>query len=71
MGKKLVQPEQITYFICWDDSRSEVKSYSSINTNQTFETYWSVVDYYTDISQWKTVLINNGVDSNELNYDYQ
>ena len=66
MSKQLVQPEQITYFICWDDSRSEIKSFSVINTNQTLETYWDVVDYYTDKSQWETVLLNNGVSSDDL-----
>jgi len=65
MGKRLEYPEQLTYFICWDDSRSEIKSYSSINTDQCFETYWNVVDYYTDESQWKTVLTNNGKDPND------
>ena len=66
MSKKLVQPEQLTYFICWDDTRSEIKSFSVINTNQTFTTYWNVVDYYTDKSQWETVLLNNGVSSDDL-----
>jgi len=66
MSKKLVQPEQLTYFICWDDSRSEIKSFSVINTNQTLETYWNVVDYYTDKSQWETVLLNNGISSDDL-----
>ena len=66
MGKRLEYPEQLTYFICWDDSRSEIKSFSVINTNQTFETYWDVVDYYTDKSQWETVLLNNGVSSDDL-----
>ena len=65
MGKKLEHPEQTTYFICWDDSRSEIKSYSIINTDQCFETYWNVVDYYTDKSQWETVLTNNGKDPND------
>jgi len=65
MSKKLEYPEQLTYFICWDNSRSEIKSYSSISTNQCFETYWDIVDYYTDESQWETVLINNGKDPND------
>ena len=65
MSKKLEYPEQLTYFICWDDSRSEIKSYSSINTDQCFETYWDVVDYYTDKSQWETILTNNGKDPND------
>ena len=65
MGKKLEYPEQLTYYICWDDSRSEIKSYSSINTDQCFETYWDVVDYYTDKSQWEIILTNNGKDPND------
>ena len=65
MGKKLEYPEQITYYICWDGSRSEIKAYAAINPNQVFETYWDVVDYYTNESQWKTILINNGKDPEE------
>lgn len=65
MGKRLVQPEQLTYFICWDDSRSEIKAYSTIDTTQCFETYWNVVDYYTDEAQWVSILVNNGKDPND------
>jgi len=65
MSKKLENPEQTTYFICWDDSRSEIKSFSVINTNQTFITCFDIVDYYTDKLQWEAVLINNGKDPND------
>ena len=66
MGKRLVQPEQYTYYICWDDSRSKIQVYSGINTNQPFTTCFDVVDYYTDKSQWEAVLLNNGVSSDDL-----
>ena len=66
MGKKLEYPEQLTYYICWDDSRSELKTYGSVNTNQVLTSPWNVVDYYTDKSQWETILLNNGVSSDDL-----
>ena len=69
MGTKLVHPEQLTYFICWDDSRSELKTYGSVNTNQVLTSPWNVVDFYTDKSQWRTILVNNGVDASEID-DY-
>ena len=69
MGKKLVHPEQLTYYICWDDSRSEIKGYDTVNTNQVLTSPWNVVDFYTDMSQWRTILVNNGVDASEID-DY-
>ena len=69
MGKKLEYPEQLTYYICWDDSRSELKTYGSVNTNQVLTSPWNVVDFYTDKSQWRTILVNNGVDASEID-DY-
>ena len=66
MGTKLVHPEQLTYYICWDDSRSELKGYGTVNTNQVLTSPWDVVDYYTDKSQWETILLNNGVSSDDL-----
>ena len=69
MGKKLEYPEQLTYYICWDDSRSELKVYGSVNTNQVLTSPWNVVDFYTDKSQWRTILVNNGIDASEID-DY-
>ena len=70
MSKKLVQPEQLTYYICWDDSRSELKTYGTVNTNQVLTSPWNVVDFYTDKSQWRTILVNNGIDASEIDGYY-
>tara|TARA_B100000287_G_scaffold387537_1_gene396190 strand:- start:471 stop:683 length:213 start_codon:yes stop_codon:yes gene_type:complete len=70
MGKKLEYPEQLTYYICWDDSRSELKTYGSVNTNQVLTSPWNVVDFYTDMSQWRTILVNNGIDASEIDNYY-
>ena len=69
MGKKLEYPEQLTYYICWDDSRSELKGYGTVNTNQVLTSPWNVVDFYTDKSSWRTILVNNGIDASEID-DY-
>ena len=69
MGKKLEYPEQLTYYICWDDSRSELKTYGSVNTNQVLTSPWNIVDFYTDKSSWRTILVNNGIDASEID-DY-
>ena len=69
MGKKLEYPEQLTYYICWDDSRSELKTYGSVNTNQVLTSPWNVVDFYTDKSSWRTILVNNGINVSEID-DY-
>ena len=70
MGKKLEYPEQLTYYICWDDSRSELKTYGSVNTNQVLTSPWNVVDFYTDMSSWRTILVNNGIDASEIDNYY-
>jgi len=70
MGKKLEYPEQLTYYICWDDSRSELKGYGSVNTNQVLTSPWNVVDFYTDKSSWRTILVNNGIDASEIDGYY-
>ena len=70
MGKKLEYPEQLTYYVCWDDSRSELKTYGSVNTNQVLTSPWNVVDFYTDMSQWRTILVNNGIDASEIDGYY-
>tara|TARA_Y100000592_G_scaffold89453_1_gene146707 strand:+ start:299 stop:511 length:213 start_codon:yes stop_codon:yes gene_type:complete len=70
MGKKLEYPEQLTYYICWDDSRSELKTYGTVNTNQVLTSPWNVVDFYTDKSSWRTILVNNGIDASEIDGYY-
>ena len=70
MGKKLEYPEQLTYYICWDDSKSELKTYGTVNTNQVLTSPWNVVDFYTNKSSWRTILVNNGIDASEIDGYY-
>ena len=59
-------PEVITYFIAWNDDKSEIMSYSIIQTYQCMETKWNEVDFYTDELEWLIVLKENGI-TPELN----
>jgi hypothetical protein len=40
-------PEVRTYYICFDNERTEVKSYGWVDPNQVFETIW-IFDEFTD-----------------------
>jgi len=62
---ELCYPKQETWFICWEDTRTEIKAYGSINTNQCLETPWLEVDYYTDEAEWLKILIENGINPDE------
>ena len=45
--------------------RGELKGYSEITPNQSLHTKWVEIDYYTERTEWKTVLLNNGIDPDE------
>tara|TARA_R100001463_G_scaffold135273_1_gene198397 strand:+ start:57 stop:293 length:237 start_codon:yes stop_codon:yes gene_type:complete len=72
---KLSKPEVVTYAIVWGPigtwlgsllgKRGEIKGYSEIDTSQSLHTKWVEIDYYTDRTEWKTVLLNNGIDPDE------
>jgi len=53
---KLEYPKNQTWFICWSNDRAEVRAYGSIETNQTLETRWIEVDYYTNEVDWLGIL---------------
>lgn len=55
-------PAQETWFICWDDTRENIKAYGSINADQCMDTYWTEVDYYLDEAEWLKILAENGID---------
>ena len=44
-------PEVRTYYICFDDKRTEVKSYGWVEPIQVFETIW-IFDEFIDEVQW-------------------
>ena len=61
----LCYPEVKTWFICWNDERTEIKSYGSITPQQCLGTTWNEVDYYTNEAEWLEVLLQNGINPEE------
>ena len=53
-------PSVRTYYICFDDDRTDVKSYGWVDTNQVFTTIW-IFDEFTDETQWLEELANWGI----------
>jgi hypothetical protein len=49
-----------TYYICFDNERTEVKSYGWVDPNQVFETIW-IFDEFTDEEQWIAELLVWGI----------
>lgn len=72
---KLCYPKVETWFICWEDTRSEIKAYGSIEPTQCLETPFVEVDYYIDEAEWAKILIENGVnpypEPSELAFDHK
>jgi hypothetical protein len=54
-------PEIQIWFICWNNARTNLKSYGSILPTQTLSTPWSQIDYYNDRETWLEILLENGV----------
>jgi len=50
-----------TWFICWDDTRVEIKAYGSKLSTQFIGTPWNVVDSYLDETIWLDVLSQNNI----------
>ena len=44
---KLNYPAVDTWFIGWDDNRTEIKAYSMVATTQCMISPWNEMDYYT------------------------
>ncbi len=61
---QLCNPSQETWFICWNDERSEIKAYSSVDPTGCLDTFWDEVDYYLNEAEWLAVLLKNGIDPN-------
>jgi len=54
-------PTNETWFICWDNTRAEIKAFGSILTDQCLETPWVEIDYYNNEEQWIEILVKNGI----------
>ena len=57
---RIEYPEVKTYYICFNDERTEVKSYGWVETNQVFETIW-IFDEFTDEAEWIAELAEYGI----------
>jgi len=53
-------PPVITYYICFDDDKTEVKSYGAVEPNQVFTTIW-IFDEFTDEAEWVAELLVWGI----------
>ena len=53
-------PSVRTYYICFDNDRTEVKDYGYVETNQVFQTIW-IFDEFADEQQWLDELANWGI----------
>ena len=53
-------PEVTTYYICFDDLRTEVKSYGLVESNQVLTTIW-IFDKFTDKAEWIAELATWGI----------
>jgi len=49
-----------TYYICFDNERTEVKSYGWVEPSQVFETIW-IFDEFTDRAEWVEELAKWGI----------
>tara|TARA_R110000851_G_scaffold105584_3_gene224083 strand:- start:517 stop:723 length:207 start_codon:yes stop_codon:yes gene_type:complete len=67
MEKKidLISPSKDTWFICWDDKRAEVKSYSLVSPLESMSTLWKEIDYYETEIEWLTELLKQGINPHD------
>jgi len=53
-------PPVRTYYICFDNERTEVKAYGWVDPNQVFDTIW-IFDEFTDEAEWLEELAEYGI----------
>jgi hypothetical protein len=58
---KLEYPKVDTYFIAWNNERTEIQASGLILTTQVMETKLTQVDYFANESDYNTILTNNGI----------
>ena len=54
-------PVPVTWFICWDSKRTQIKAYGSILPTQCMETQFVQIDYYDKELDWAEFLLKNGI----------
>ena len=57
---EIIYPSVTTYYICFDDERTEVKSYGLVETNQAFTTIW-IFNEFIDQDEWISELAKWGI----------
>ena len=58
-------PKETTYFIGWNDTRTEIVANGEIEPTQVMETKLVEVDFYTDEEIYNSVLEANGIEKTE------
>tara|TARA_R110000796_G_C14568048_1_gene435511 strand:+ start:7687 stop:7896 length:210 start_codon:yes stop_codon:yes gene_type:complete len=59
---RLNYPPVETWFIGWNDSRTQINTYDSVSPTQTMISPWDKMDFYEDEQVWLQVLLDNGID---------
>jgi len=62
MNTELNNPTTDTWFICWNELRTEVKAYSSLTSTESMATFWTEIDYYETEVEWLTELLTQGIE---------
>jgi hypothetical protein len=62
---RLDYPPVETWFIGWDNNRTEIHTYDSVTPTQTMTSPWDEMDYYIDEAEWLKVLLENGINPEE------
>lgn len=65
MSLEITNPEQTTYFICYNADRSEIMAYGSVEPNQSMETGQPIMDEYLDEAEWLAILLEAGIEPNQ------
>ena len=63
---KISNPTNEQWFICWNDSRNEITIHGSVLPNQYMETPFIEMDTYESESEWKEILLENGINLDEV-----
>jgi|TARA_R110000772_G_scaffold48722_1_gene111479 hypothetical protein len=59
---RLNYPPVETWFIGWNNSRTQINTYDSVSPTQTMISPWDKMDFYEDEQVWLQVLLDNGID---------
>jgi hypothetical protein len=58
---ELLNPENETWFIVWNDERTEILSHGSVLPIQVMKTKWTEVDFYLNENEYTSILLDNDI----------